>query len=281
MEATKTASSDKTTVTDMDFTFWLKVALGLLVGSCWVALTTVAADRYGSKIGGLIGGLPSTVLVSLLFIGVTQSAAAASSTTTLMPLAQGINGLFVVSYLFLVPRGAVAGFGGAFVIWLVLSAALATLGMCPFAVSVCGWALLVVACFFAVEKAMIIPSRGRIELRCPAGQVVLRALFGGAVITSAVVIARLLGPAIGGIFAAFPAVFVSTLVITYRSGGVDFSRAVGKSMMMSGLVNVTLYVVAARYLYARHGLICGTVFAVLLSSATAWLTYAFVKTRLS
>jgi len=38
----------------------------------------------------MIGGLPSTVFVSLLFIGITQTPAAASETTTLMPLAQGI-----------------------------------------------------------------------------------------------------------------------------------------------------------------------------------------------
>jgi hypothetical protein len=39
--------------------------------------------------------------------------------------------------------------------------------------------------------------------------------------------------------------------------------------------------VAARYLYASCGLVYGTVFALLLTSAAAWLTYAFVKLRLS
>jgi hypothetical protein len=53
----------------------------------------------------MIGGLPSTVFVSLLFIGITQTPAAASETTTLMPLAQGINGVFIVTCLLYVQRG--------------------------------------------------------------------------------------------------------------------------------------------------------------------------------
>jgi hypothetical protein len=57
----------------MDASFWIKLFLGFIVGSIWVTLTTVSAERFGSKVGGLIGGLPSTVVIALLFIGLTQS----------------------------------------------------------------------------------------------------------------------------------------------------------------------------------------------------------------
>ena len=52
----------------MDTSFWLKLILGFIVGSLWVTLTTVSAERFGSKVGGLIGGLPSTVVIALLDI---------------------------------------------------------------------------------------------------------------------------------------------------------------------------------------------------------------------
>ena len=58
----------------MDLSFWIKFGLSFLVGGVWVTLSSVAAERFGSKAGGLIGGLPSTIVVTLLFIGLTQSA---------------------------------------------------------------------------------------------------------------------------------------------------------------------------------------------------------------
>ncbi len=265
----------------MDSSFWFKFALSFVVGSCWVALTTVAAERHGSKIGGLIGGLPSTVFVSLLFIGITQNAAAASDTTSLMPLAQGINGVFIVTYLMSVQRGLAAALASGFGVWLVLSGILAACGALPFALSVCGWAVLVFGCYLVVEKGMKIHSHTGTGVRHTPLQVASRALFGGAVIAFAVLMGKLLGPVVGGIFATFPAMFISTLAITYRTGGAEFSRAVGKSMMMSGMVNVALYAVAVRYLYTFSGLVFGTMFALAFSCATGYLTYVFMKTRLS
>ena len=89
----------------MEISFWYKLGLSFVVGSVWVTLSTITAERYGSKIGGLIGGLPSTAVVALLFIGFTQTPLAASEATTIMPLAQGFNGLFIIVYLLLVRRG--------------------------------------------------------------------------------------------------------------------------------------------------------------------------------
>jgi hypothetical protein len=55
----------------VDASFWLKLILSFIVGSLWVTLTTLSAERFGSKVGGLIGVLPSTVVIALLFIGFT------------------------------------------------------------------------------------------------------------------------------------------------------------------------------------------------------------------
>ena len=60
--------------------------------------------------GGLIGGLPSTVVIALLFIGLTQSPQIAADTTTVMPLAQGLNGLFVLTFMRLDSPWVMGGF---------------------------------------------------------------------------------------------------------------------------------------------------------------------------
>ncbi len=117
------------------------------MGSIWITLSTVAAERYGSKIGGLIGGLPSTAVVSLLFIGVTQTSLIASEATTVMPVAQGINGIFIIVYLLFVRRGLVSGLSIALFVWFIFAWALIMIEMKLFWVSVIIWILLVMICY--------------------------------------------------------------------------------------------------------------------------------------
>ena len=71
--------------------FILKLALSFLIGGIWITVASVAAERMGSKIGGVIGGLPSTAVVAFGFIGWTQGAQQAYDATTAFPLAFAAN----------------------------------------------------------------------------------------------------------------------------------------------------------------------------------------------
>jgi hypothetical protein len=265
----------------MDPSFWYKIGLSFLVGGAWVTLTTLAAERYGSKIGGFIGGLPSTAVVSLLFIGITQTPHVASEATTVMPFAQGINGFFIISYLLFVRRGLGPGVLGALVVWFFLASFLAAIGIQYFLVSVAGWLILVWSCYWVVEKRMKIPSQGKVRIRYSSSQIIFRALFGGVMIACAVFMGKVGGPLFGGIFATFPAMFLSTFIITYRTGGAEFSRAVAKALLVSGLINVALYAIVVRYVYAWSGLVYGTAIALAFSCGTGYATYLFLRARLS
>ena len=242
----------------MDVSFWFKLALSFFIGSLWVTLTTISAERFGSKVGGLIGGLPSTVVIALLFIGFTQSQQVAALTTTVMPLAQGLNGLFVLTFMLLIRRGLWSGLLGGLLVWFIQSTLLYLLDITSFWISMVGWLVLLFFCYMVIEKWLKIPSRGKMGVSYPSSQPIGRALFGGAVIAVAVFMGKLGGSLLGGIFGSFPAMFLSTLVITYQAGGPDFSRSVGKSLLISGLVNVPLYEIAVRYLYPKIGLLPGT-----------------------
>jgi hypothetical protein len=261
----------------MDAAFWVKLALSFLVGSGWIALTTATAERRGSTLGGLIGGLPSTILVSLLFIGLTQTPKIAAETTTLMPLTQGVNGVFVVAFMLLARRGLVGALAGALAVWILLAGSVAGLAAHRLGVSVAGWLLLAVACHVAADRWMHIPSQAHVSFRCTRSQLILRALFGGSIISSAVLASKLLSPVYAGILATFPATFFSTLAITYRSGGAEFARAVGKALMTSGMVNAALYPLAVRFLYPSCGLALGTALALGFSCLTASVTYRVMR----
>jgi hypothetical protein len=265
----------------MDPAFWLKLFLGFLVGSLWITITTISAERYGSKVGGLIGGLPSTVVIALLFIGLTQSPEIAAEATTVMPLAQGLNGLFVLSFMLLIPRGLWLSLVCSLLLWFLQSSLLYLLDIQRFWVSILGWLILLVFCYLASEKWMKVPSQAKYIISYPPTQLVWRALFGGGVIALAIFMGKLGGPLLGGIFGSFPAMFLSTLVITYLAAGPGFSRSVGKSLLISGLINVPLYEIMVRFLYPNVGLALGTTLALLFSLGTGYITFLFMKKRLS
>jgi uncharacterized membrane protein (GlpM family) len=128
---------------------------------------------------------------------------------------------------------------------------------------------------------MKIVSQGKLTISYPTIQLVWRALFGGSVIALAIFMGKIGGPLLGGIFSSFPTMFLSTLVITYNTGGPGCSHAVGKSLLISGLINVPLYEIIVRFLYPVVGLGLGSVLALLFSVDTGYLTFLFMKTRVS
>lgn len=263
----------------MEPVFWYKLSLSFITGGIWVCLSTLAAERFGSRSGGLIGGLPSTAAVALFFMGLTQSPSAAAEAATIIPLAQGLNGLFIVTYLAFVRHGLVRGLAAGLGVWFLLAAALLALNIRSLAAALAGWLILTAVCWLLVEKWMRIPSTGKIQTVNSPLQLFGRVLFGGLVIAAAVLLGKIAGAGRGGIFAAFPAMFISTLVITYRTGGAGFSRAVAKALMISGLINVALYAVAVKYFYPAAGLLPGTAMSICVSLITGYLTSRILKSR--
>jgi uncharacterized membrane protein (GlpM family) len=261
--------------------FWIKLGLSFLVGGIWITLSTLAAERFGSKIGGVIGGFPSTILVALFFIGLTQTPADASAATTIVPLAMGLNGIFLLTFLLLIRRGLLIGLGGGLLAWFGLAAPLIRVNSSLFWLNVLIWLVLIIGFYFLAEKIMEIPSREGSRLHYSPQQILQRAIGGGAVIAFAVLMGKLGGPAYGGVFASFPALFLSTLVITHQTGGAEFSRAMAKALLVSGIFNVAFYGIAVRYTYIRFGLYGGTVAAIFCSCCAAYLIFQFLKAKVS
>ena len=265
----------------MTETFAIHLILSFLVGGVWITLATVTADRFGSKIGGLFIGLPSTVAVTLIFIGISQGRLVASDATTVLPLAYAVNGPFLVLYAMLIRHGILRALAVSLICWFVLSSIIIGYDLQNFVLSIAVWLSSFAGAFAVMEKRLKIPSRSRLPIRHSGRQTLARALFSGSVISFAVYMTKVGGPIYGGVFASFPAAFLSSLVITYLSGGADFSRAAAKSMMFSGFINVVGFAVAVRYLYQRYDLLAGTLGALAFSVLTGILTLIVMRKRLS
>ena len=76
----------------------IHLILAFVVGSVWVVVITIIAEKKGSLVGGILGGLPSTSAFSFLFIGINQSAVAAVQATTVFPLVFSITSAYLFFY---------------------------------------------------------------------------------------------------------------------------------------------------------------------------------------
>ena len=261
----------------MEDFFYLKLLLAFAVGSVMVTLATVAAERLGSKMGGLIGGLPTMVAITLFFIGYVQTPQTASEATGPIPLIMGFNGIFLVVYVALAKWGAWIGMTAAFFVWVVLASLIIVLNLNNFALALVIFVLLLIGSYQMLDKRWHLRSAGRVNIRYTPGQILARALFSGAIASSAVYLSKVGGPISGGVMAPFPTVYISTLIILARSWGVSYSLAITKSLLVSGMVNVVVYALAVRYSYPALGLVKGTLVALTCAGVSAFGTYSFMK----
>lgn len=255
--------------------------LSLFVGSFWVTLTTILAERFGTRIGGLIGGLPSTAIVAFFFIGLTQSPQIASQATTAFPLAYGITGLFLVFFAVFSKKGFLLSLFSSLLIWLFLSALVIYLKINNYFAALAAYCVIFFISFYILEKKLRIISAKRIEIQYTSIQLLGRAAFSGIMIAFAVLMSKIGGPIFGGVFSAFPAVFISILVISYRSRGLPFSRSMTKPLMMTGMLSVVVYATCVRCFYPRFGLIGGTIGAYFFALLSAYLSFVLLQKRLN
>jgi uncharacterized membrane protein (GlpM family) len=260
--------------------FLLQLLLTFLIGSCWIYFTVLAGLRFGSKTGGFIGGLPSTALLSFFFIGFTQSPEIASSVTTIFPIAIAISGLFLVVYASITRRGFMLALLSSLCFWFLLSTIIVFFRWEKFIINLVIYAAAMLFAYLMLEKYLLIKSVSSDKTGHPEKHLAIRSVFGGLVVMLTVLIAKTGGPVLGGIITAFPAMFISTLTISYKAHGIEFSRAMTKPLLVTGVITVAVYAIALRYLYLYTGLYIGTFLSICISGISAYLTYRFILPRL-
>jgi len=261
--------------------------LGFLIGGAWIAGATIAGERFGGRLGGFIAGLPSTIVVAYIFLGLSGGREALEGVSLSLPLTFSLNALFLYAYWRLTAKAgeaeAQSGGNTGRALWLLTLALLPwlagewllTLFPVPsFLISLAiGLVVIFVAILFSA-RAGHQGKKGR-ALEANAQTILTRSLLGGSVVAGVVLVTRWSGPLLGSIVASFPAVFFSTLLLMQGRHGPALARTLVPSMMISGLVNVNLYNLVMRLLLevTSHQV---AVFAALgLSAAIGWALYVY------
>lgn len=247
--------------------------LSFAIAAAWVSMSTVVAERLGTRAGGVVATLPSTLVVALYFIAVEQGTGFAARVAWAVPAEMGVNAVFLALFVSFSGRGLPRALAAAFAGWAALSALLYLAE--PQGV------LLPLVAFVALVAASTAWLRARHPYRQEAGQAItytpreiaMRGLFAGVVISLAIVGANLAGPVLGAILAVFPVIFTSTMVILYLRQGPSFTAATGTTMVV-GSVNVVAFAVIAAFALPAWGVTWGTLAAVVASYAWSAAGYA-------
>ncbi len=253
----------------------LSEVLSFAIAAAWVSMATVLAERLGTRVGGVVATLPSTLVVALYFMAVEEGTAFASDVAVVVPAEMGVNVVFLALFVATAHRGLAAALGAALGGWALLSALLFMAAPTTL--------LLTVPLFAAAAALMTVwlrrtrdftQVRGQ-QISYTASEVAFRGLLAGAMVAISVAAASVSGPVLGAILSVFPAIFTSTMVILYLRQGPAFTGATG-SVMILGSANVVAYSVLAAWLLPTLGPAAGTLLSLMLSYAWSLGAYLAV-----
>ena len=243
----------------------MEIALSFVLAGVWISGATLLGEKLGSKRAGLITNLPSSILLSLIFMALTMGPEYAAATTKGTPVGMTIDTLFTFVFILMARKGLSKALTISLIVWAITAYVFIKL-IPPLGIAgAIGLYVLVTAlCFILAERVLHIRSVPHKETTFSWKQILLRALFAGTVVAGAVTIAQFAPPYMTGILATFPAVLSSTLVIFTLSQGADFARATGKILILSSS-NIIIYAWIAGLTFPSLGPWIGTI----LSFATS------------
>ena len=212
------------------YSILLQLILPFIFSSFAVILIMFIAEKHGTKIGGIIGTLPTTIIIAFIFIALNKGVDFASHSVAVVPAEMGINLFFLLFFAVLAYRSAAFALIVSFIIWTMLSSILYVLNMMDVFVSLFVFISSLIITFLLLEKVVKIASVGSVKVHYTARKILFRGLLTGVIISTSVLLSNI-GEVISGIFSVFPAILSSTMVISLHEHGPNFSAGMAKSMI--------------------------------------------------
>jgi len=246
----------------MDFILY-QLFLPFILSAIVVVIIMFIAEKYGTKLGGILGTLPSTIVIALIFIAINQNINFASESAAVIPAELGINVLFLVIFAILIYRSLLIAFLVSLSVWIILSVLIIIINLNNIYISIIIYSVSLILALIILENKRKIKSIKNVDFHYNKKKIAIRGLVAGVVISIAILLSNI-GPIISGIFSVFPAIIISTMLISYMDHGPNFAAGMAKSMII-GISSVTVYATAVHFLYPIYHITMGSILSYIAS----------------
>lgn len=246
--------------------FWYELALKMAMTATIVVLASVAVERSGPFIGALIAALPTAASAAYIILALEHPPAFIAASAIGSLAANAAVAVFALAYAVLAQRHGIAlSIGVATFIWFAVAAALRLVE----------WTAAGALVLNAVVFAVTIPASARYrhdavprqDVKRRRGDIALRAATAALVVAAVTTASNRIGSFASGMFAVFPIVMASFVIILHpRVGG----RAAGAVLAHAQppLVGLGLGFFGVHYLAGAIGV--WWAYAAGLAIAMAW-----------
>jgi hypothetical protein len=233
-----------------DLLFWFGLALKMVITATVVVFTSLAVERSGPFVGALIGALPTAAGAAYVILAIDQppSFIAASAIGTVA--VNAAVAIFAATYAVLAQRhGLLLSLGAATVMWFAVA----------YALRLVDWTAPGALAISAAVFAFTIPLSWRyrtagapIKFVRTRLDIPLRALTVAIVVAVVTTASSTIGSFASGMFALFPIVLGSSIVIMHpRIGGKATASVLAHAQLF--LIGLGLGALALHYLVAPLG----------------------------
>jgi hypothetical protein len=187
----------------------------------------------------------------------------------------GINLVFLLLFALLSQKKILVALAGSLLTWTVLTIVIYYSNLTSIILSLAVYLVCFLLTFLILDKKKKIISQDTIKVHYTALKLLGRSLIAGIVIAIAVSFSNV-GVTLSGIFSVFPAIFLSTMLISLREHGPQFTGAMAKGMIY-GSPSVVSYAIGIHYLYPLIGILTGTIGAFLIALVVTLILFTFRK----
>ncbi len=97
----------------------MEIALSFVLAGVWISGATLLGEKLGSKRAGLITNLPSSILLSLIFMALTMGPEYAAATTKGIPVGMTIDTLFTFVFILMARKGLSKALTISLIVWAI------------------------------------------------------------------------------------------------------------------------------------------------------------------
>ena len=265
---------------------WTSVLLSAVFAGVVATAVTVAIEKWGGLIGGLLGTVPSTIVPAGIGMYVAGGEDVLVMSMAVVPLGMLLNALFLGAWV-VIPRwfpdapyllvlttvGALAFWSLLGMVFLVaVDEATSYLNLQQLALG--GLALLVATAVVFNRRPQPTPKGTN---RVSTLVLVARGVMAATAIGIAVGLSGLGFPTLAGLASVFPAIFLTSMVALWLAQGPTVPQGAAGPMMLGG-ASVAVYANVAMWSLPAYGAVVGSAMA-WVASVVGWSLPAFMVLR--